>query len=317
MKRMKPRNLKTFKGERFLTQKDCEWHLRIDEPIVAPHASALAIRMNSTYLEMVDGYYANRGVMSAFGVFAAIVGVVGLVMNIFLSAVEFFSSGRNHNDDLSIFLFTVFTTFLFSMLTFGVVLFNRWIGEWFGYTHYPIRLNRRNRMVYVFRGDGTVLEAPWDATYFTLYVVKNIGVPWLGICGLVMKDETTVQEQFMFGYSSSIKENCFRHWEFMRRYMEDGPSAVMNADGFRYCLPIADRKETPYQGWVALVASDAWNPVFKWLMFPIHVVSFLGRIVWRATSKVPLWPADVEAACRIEPGDPYVRDSSSDPEGFR
>ncbi|MDR5735837.1 hypothetical protein QCE47_26305 [Caballeronia sp. LZ025] len=314
---MKARNLKTFQKERPICEQDREWYLPISYSAGEPHASALAIRMNSTYLEMVDGYYANRGVMSAFSIFALSVGLGFLAMLLFSTAHDYLDSSWNHNEDIPMFIATGSVATAYSLLIFGTIMFTCWIGEWSGYTHYPIRLNRRNRMVYVFRGDGTVLEAPWDATYFTLYVVKNIGVPWLGICGLVMKDETTVQEQFMFGYSSSIKENCFRHWEFMRRYMEDGPSAVMNADGFRYCLPIADRKETPYQGWVALVASDAWNPVFKWLMFSIHAVSFLGRIVWRATSKVPLWPADVQAACRIEPGDPYVRDSRSNPEGFR
>jgi hypothetical protein len=103
----------------------------------------------------------------------------------------------------------------------------------------------------------------------------------------------------------------------MRRYMEAGPEAVEDADGFGYCLPIADKRETIYQGWVMLVSNDAWNPLFKWLMFPMHVLFFMGRLVWRKVSKVPMWPAEVEAQCRIEPDDPCVWDSSRNPEGFR
>jgi hypothetical protein len=47
------------------------------------------------------------------------------------------------------------------------------------------------------------------------------------------------------------------------------------------------------------------------------VFAFLGRLVCRLTSKVPLWPADVEAACPIAPGDAYVHDSRTNPVGYR
>ncbi|MEM5325042.1 DUF6708 domain-containing protein [Paraburkholderia sp. JHI2823] len=315
---MKPRALKSIRKERPLTEQDRAWHLPVNQPAGQPHASALAIRMNSTYLEVVDGYYSNRGVMSVVGAFAAGVGAVSIIVFLYQTARAYFAPAWDHNQDVPMFASLAYAILICSLLVWGMVALNRWIGEWFGYTHYPIRLNRRNRMVYVFRGDGTVLETPWDSTYFTLYVVKNVaGMRTLGICGLVMKDEKTVQEQFFFGYSSPKKGDCLRHWEFMRRYMEDDPQAVLNAEGFRYCLPIADRKETAYQGWVVLVSNDAWNPVIKWLMFPLHVLFFIGRLVWRAVSKVPLWPADVAAASRIEAGDPFVRDSRTNPTGFQ
>jgi hypothetical protein len=275
--------------------------------------------MNSTYLEVVDGNYLNRGAMSAYGVFVVGIGVYTIIWTLYITVFHnYFSPDWDHSQDGPMFSALTFAISICSLLIWGVVAFNRWIGEWFCYTHYPIRLNRKNRMIYVFRGDGTVLETPWDSTYFTLYVVKNIGgMRWLGICGLVMKDAQTVQEQFYFGYSSSKKEYSLRHWEFMRRYMEDGPEAVEDADGFGYCLPIADKRETIYQGWVMLVSNDAWNPLVKWLMFPIHALFFMGRLVRRLVSKVPMWPAEVEAQCRIEPNDPCVWDSSKNPEGFR
>lgn len=173
-------------------------------------------------------------------------------------------------------------------------------------------------MVYVFRGDGTVLKASWDDVYFALRVNAQVaGIRTFGICGLVLKDPETVEEMFVFGYASSSKEYCLRHWEFIRRYMEEGPRAVLNAPGLDLYLPIADKRETLYQGWIQLVSHDAWNPVFKWLMFPFHVLFFIGRLVHHATSKVPKWPEDVEAECRIEPGDPYIRDSSLNPPAYR
>ncbi|MCA8002591.1 DUF6708 domain-containing protein [Burkholderia metallica] len=212
----------------------------------------------------------------------------------------------------------IFGTVLFCAEASVIVIFYRWIGEWFRYTHYPIRLNRRTRTVYVFRGDGTVLKVSWDDVYFALRVnAQAVGIRTFGICGLVLKTPTTVEEMFVFGYASSSKEYCLRHWEFIRCYMEEGPRAVLNAPGLDLYLPIADKRETLYQGWIQLVSHDAWNPVFEWVMFPFHVLFFIGRLVHRATSKVPKWPADVEAECRIEPCDPYVRDSSLNPPEYR
>jgi hypothetical protein len=309
----------TIKKQRPLTEQDRKSHFPIKDRSGEPHASGRAIRMNSTYLELVDGIYANRGMMSAVGIFAigtilyAVIGVLYIV--IFHS---YLNPDWDRQDETEMLLSVGFVFAVSFFFVAGLVAFNRTIGEWFRYTHYPMRFNRENRMVYVFRGDDTVLEASWDDVYFTLRVNSQaFGVRTLNICGLVLKDPKTVEEMFVFGYASSNRNDCLRHWEFIRRYMEEGPQAVIDAPGLQYCLPIADKRETLYQGWIALVSRDAWNPVLKWLMLPFHVLFFIGRLVCRVTSKVPLWPADVEAACTIAPGDAYVRDSSTNPVGYR
>lgn len=38
----------------------------------------------------------------------------------------------------------------------------------FRFTHFPIRFNCKNRMVYVFRRNGTVLTVPWATAFFCL-----------------------------------------------------------------------------------------------------------------------------------------------------
>ncbi|WP_174922367.1 DUF6708 domain-containing protein [Burkholderia metallica] len=293
--------------------------MSIKQRAADPHASMMAIRLNSTYLELVDGYHSNRGLMSIIGSGAALLFLWAVLSGWYSMARDFLGADRSASNDWSERIFYEIISDITLIIFYLIfVAFYRWAGEWFRYTHYPIRLNRRNRTVYVFRGDGTVLKASWDDVYFALRVNAQVaGIRTFGICGLVLKNPTTVEEMFVFGYASSSKEYCLRHWEFIRRYMEEGPRAVLNAPGLDLYLPIADKRETLYQGWIQLVSHDAWNPVFKWVMFPFHVLFFIGRLVHRATSKVPKWPADVEAECRIEPGDPYVRDSSLNPPGYQ
>ncbi|MCA8002592.1 DUF6708 domain-containing protein [Burkholderia metallica] len=309
----------TSKKQRPLTEQDREWHLSIKQRTTDPHASMRVIRINSTYLELVDGYYSNRGLMGFIG-FVAICAIIWITVWVWGSAIigSYFNADWGRGDEFEMNAFLIFSAILMALSVWIFVEIHRWAGEWFRYTHYPVRLNRRTRTVYVFRGDGTVLKAPWDDVYFALRVnAQAAGIRTFGICGLVLKDPDTVEEMFVFGYASSSKEYCLRHWEFIRRYMEEGPRAVLNAPGLDLYLPIADKRETLYQGWIQLVSHDAWNPVFKWVMFPFHVLFFIGRLVHRATSKVPKWPADVEAECRIEPDDPYVRDSSLNPPEYR
>jgi hypothetical protein len=309
----------TSRKQRSLNEHDREWHLSIRDRTGEPHASGRVIRMNSTYLELVDGIYSNRGIMSAVGIFGCGLFSYALIAFLYIAIFQnYLNPNWDRQDEFQMLLFTGFATTVLVLFIAGLVFSNRTLGEWFRYTHYPMRFNRRNRMVYIFRGDDTVLEVPWDDVYFTLRVNSQaFGVRTLNICGLVLEDPQTVKEMFVFGYASSSRDYCLRHWEFIRRYMQEGPQAVIDAPGMGYYLPIADKRETLYQGWIALVSRDAWNPIVKWLMLPFHVLFFIGRLVCRVTSKVPLWSADVEAACQIAPSDPYVRDSSTNPVGYR
>jgi uncharacterized membrane protein YciS (DUF1049 family) len=309
----------TDRKTRPLNDQDRTWHLDITKRTGEPHASGRVIRMNSTYLEMVDGFYSNRGMMSVVGILAISL-ISWFIASLWESIVvnNYLNAEWDRHDEAAMLWASIPLTLFAAIFVVGFTHFSRVIGEWFRYTHYPMRFNRANRKVYVFRGDGSVLEAPWDEVYFTLRVNARVaGTRIMNICGLVLKDPQTVQEMFVFGYASPSEEDCRRHWEFIRRYMEEGPRAVEHADGMGLYLPIADRKETLRQGWVALVSNDAWNPVFKWLMLPFHVLFFIGRLVCRATSKVPLWPTDIEAECRIEPDDHYVRDSRTSPVGYQ
>ncbi|WP_155629961.1 DUF6708 domain-containing protein [Burkholderia stagnalis] len=256
--------------------------------------------------------------MSTIGIFTISIGMIGILTTLNTNILTTIQES-NHISTPELFKITnsIYPLILFLSMIFFTIFINTKIGEWFRYTHYPIRFNRRNRMIYVFRGDGTALEAPWDNVYFTLHATKKIaGITWYGISGLTLKDAQTVEEQFMLGFSSPEKSDCLRHWEFIRCYMEEGPRAASNSEGLPPYLPIADKKETPIQGWIELQTKAGDSHVLRFLMKPVFALFFIGRLVANATCKVPLWPADVEAACRIAPDDPYVCDSRLNPPGY-
>ena len=315
---LRKRTVKTLREERMLTARERQWHLLAERQAAKPHACDRVIRMNSTYLEMVDGGYKGRGAISATGLVILCIELWFIFSIWGLAVSRLLDSHRNHEQAMPMFSALFLMTTICLLPAIGITWLSRSTGEWFRYTHYPIRFNRKRRTVHVFRGDGTVLEGSWDKIYFTLHESKKVGgMTWLGISGLVLKDPQTVEEQFTFGYSSTSIGNCQRHWEFVRRYMQHGPQAVMHAEGITYCLPIADKKETPYQAWIELLSTMGTSTVLRIVMMPFLVAFFIGRMFANATSKVPLWPADVEAACLIDANDPYVRDSRSNPEGYR
>ncbi len=169
--------------------------------------------------------------------------------------------------------------------------------------------------VYVFRTNGTVLSAPWDDIFFTL----EFGSPAkLGnIQGHILdKRSQRVQETFAFSAVSTSKEILLGHWEFLRRYMEEGPQAVF--DEIVYCMPVDGRYE-PFKSGMERVFADTYGlpPVMTLAIWPVNFMISLARYFAMRTSKTPVWPKEVEEACPVDPGDPYVKDSRINPPEFQ
>lgn len=304
------------KKELALAEKDRDGHLSIRDRAGDPFAGGMVIRMNSTYLELVDAGYHGRGIATPFGLLpvSILLAIAWKLWYPLLLAIYSEPGWDIRNNWDHIFASSA-ATGIFSLLLFGVIKLMRHVGEWFGYTHYPIRLNRKTRKVYVFNGEDETLTVSWDELYFVL----QGGARDLGryvIRANILKNSDTVATSFVFGYTVVGKEDPLRHWEFIRRYMEEGPQSVMQADGLQICHPIADKRETLHQGWLQLFYFFGGG-FLSYLMLPFTVVFFLGRLVNRVTSKIPHWPADVEAACRIDPNDQYVRDERQNPAWYR
>jgi hypothetical protein len=306
-----------YRANRLLTEKECLHRLKQDQRLnVEPHYQLCVIKMNSTYLESVDKWFAWKGAVSqyAIAVLVILVGSLGwLSLQWLLKAAGVMPSTEAHSVLLGS---GIAMTIIVSCIAWFGIWFLR--KESFAYTHYPIRFNRKSRMVHVFRTNGSVLSVPWDDVFFTLGFMPPWG-DWEVRGHVLEADNITVRETFALSYVGSMSaldastggtnfsshDFVRGHWEFIRRYMEDGPRALIGQVDF--CMPVDGRRERFWLGVQRVLANIGGAPrgVFYMLVPWCAWVSLFRGFAMR-TSKVPQWPELIEAANVIEPNDPYA-----------
>ncbi|MEC5406254.1 DUF6708 domain-containing protein [Paraburkholderia sp. MPAMCS5] len=273
---------------------------------ITPFYNLSVIRMNSTYLECVDRWFIYRGSMTAISLLFFALTIAMVTVPLYMFPPAHFVPTRS---DVGAMLFAIpFLAPLWALLSWGV------LKESFRQTHFPIRFNRRTRMVYVFKPNGTLLKAKWRDIFFTLGRCERMaGVQNWDIRGHVLdKDRETVLDTFALPGDTLAVSQIKHEWEFFRRYMEDGPAAI-HEDVF-WCHDIAERREKYKAGLVTLFFELNGQPVGQFLLSPVYFAASLGRWFAMRTSKIPVWPEDIETQCVIEQDDPYVRDASNNPE---
>lgn len=171
-------------------------------------------------------------------------------------------------------------------------------------------------MVHVFRKNGTILSTPWHAVFFTLGQVDHVYKFWNILGHVIADDKKTVSETFSLSATSTGApeelEILRAHWEFIRRYMEDGPESVI--DRVQICLPIKHHHETIGFGMRRLLANGTGLKTLSPAMGLSAVIAMLTlpfRVFAMRTSKIPHWPADIEAASPVSDNDPFAIAGSS------
>jgi len=270
------------------------------------HYDQSIIKFNSTFVEYVDKWYSMRGFMALvgglFGLFFLC--ATGLALYMLL--------------DSGFMWFSILPPVCLALLWVSMKIF---LADAFTYTHYPIRFNRKNRQVYVFRRNGTIFKAGWEDLYWTVYSTQG-GNPIRGdlnVMGHVLdEDGVTVKESI--GLSMVDAGGTWRllqFFEFIRRYMEDGPGPVLKSLESvvpLIMLPPLDReKESWYFGWQYLTANWKGFPLLQILMQVGFFPTSLFRWIVMRTSKIPQWPQWVEDECAIAPDDPTVYDGDHPP----
>lgn len=265
------------------------------------------IRMNSTFLETVDKYYAWRGALVTVTVPTAMA-VAGFFVALFLF-------GRAGDDTPPVWFLVTIALIPLPLLALLVWLFFK---DAFLRTHFPTRFNRRTRMVHAMRLDGSVLSVAWDAVFFCLARCTTPS-QW-DVRGHVLDaDGITVRETFSLGdwdFGASAHRTLRGHWEFVRRYMEGETGSV---DGcVRFCLPIAERREPVRFGFHRMFAEAAGHSLpMRWLGAALAALILPGRWLAMRTSSIPTWPDEIERVCRVDGDDPFVKDSRVNPPDLR
>jgi hypothetical protein len=259
-------------------------------------------------MELVDKFYGWKGFLTT--VLLICIGMITF-FSLFMVFDAVFFGWENTEPEEYLLVFFVLTIFAAPFIWVGIWLLRK---ESFAYTHYPIRLNRKTRMVHVFRTNGTVLSVPWDEVFFCLgYCSQQM---W-DIRGYVLdKDRTTVLEAFplsAIGGGAIGQEVLRSFWEFVRRYMEEGPQEA--ARTVEIFLPIGERRERVIDGFRRMHAEASGGPAIAILVAAgLGLLFAPGRWFAMRTSKIPQWPQEIEAVNVVEPNDPYFRDASMNPE---
>ncbi|AWH87247.1 DUF6708 domain-containing protein [Limnobaculum parvum] len=272
------------------------------------------VRLNSSYLETADREYDDRGTDT----FTVLVVSLVLLIGGGALACKMYITGYDYNAFLSDIPYIALVMVIFTFVLLMTVLLA--MKDIFSYTHYPIRFNRKTRMVHLFLRKGIrkreVVSVPWDEIIFCSdKFMYMLGANQWGISGHILsKDKAQVEQTFQLGYSSFLKPMVDSYWEFIRRYMEEGPEAVK--DAIPFYIPVEKRKETFKEGFVHLFAPGNPRGIFSLsgvFMAFIHSTSALGRFVAMKTSKIPVWPQEIEEQCQIEPSDPINLSAENNP----
>jgi hypothetical protein len=278
---------------------------------VVPNAQLCVIKLNATYLESVDKWFAWKGLLTSMAItFVLFFGpyLAYAVAHDLLTAAGYIATEESQSFMVA------------SGVGMGAVLalicwanWRLFKSESFALTHYPIRFNRKTRTVHFFRIDRTTKSVAWDDVFFTLGYCDP---QWEVRGHILAADRTTVLDTFALSYSGHIpgldlfannapgfvQDQVHAHWEFVRRYMEEGPQEV--APLVPFCIPVDARRESILR-WAqrACADSDGWSLFILVLATPIWAWMSLGRIIAMRTSKIPQWPQEIEAVCRVEPND--------------
>jgi hypothetical protein len=203
----------------------------------------------------------------------------------------------------------------FMLFGFFIVLASLWglHQENFTWTRIPIRFNRQTRMVHAFRGAGSkgAISAPWDKAFF--FIEKrpkdpiSRGTPYglrchvLDVKGRVMQSFSVGRRVFTIDDETTENGRSIIHtlndqFEFIRRYMEGGPSAVPAPPLVPIEVSLSNSLKVLSRNDKALLAEgNVVATSVVWLLKPFEILTALLHYIGMRTSREPVWPAGIEA----------------------
>ncbi len=279
---------------------------RRKRPAASSNDFLSVIRMDSRCVELVDRWYAIKGLNTWLG--SAIACLGGALICLLFYMVFVSETSPNFAVVIGAIIFAAFGV---AIIAVGIVMLRT---ECFRMTHYPIILDRGGRMVHVMRMNGTILSVRWDDLFFFA------GEATSPIAGkthdlrahVLSEDGCTVLETFTLVYVFHAGRPAVDEaWAFVWRFMEDdnGPKLTHDVLSESALMPIDRRKEGAVWSIVrTFLPTSPWPLISLLLCIPFALTS-LGRMVAMATSRIPTWPVNISSVFLADDSDPFRRTS--------
>ncbi|AXI18568.1 hypothetical protein DZA55_03720 [Xanthomonas oryzae pv. oryzae] len=262
---------------------------------VIPAQRLALISINSMYIDWIDRRFLYRGMLNTSVFLIAFIGFV-ISCPILIYGIPPVAAG------LFVMIFLLSMTPAF----FAWLFYYMWLKrEFFCHVYYPIRFNRKTRKIYVFREnrDGGLLIVPWEEVFF--HIGRGNDMKFLRDIRGEILDGDIVKDTFALGHCAERDEPVKEMWEFIRRYMEEGPEAVAEHPLDKYVeLSVAPTWKNCLISAVGF--TNATTPFKRVLLFPFIGTFTVVRWLVFKSCKQPVFPPEVEAECQVEPNDPHI-----------
>ena len=288
--------LTRYKINRPLSKSELEGRLDVRMPIHLPPMDSGLIKINSVFVECIERWFFQRG-------WGAMWGAPLIIMCVCFALVFgtiIYNPPPGIAVDFARIMFGWFATIVLSLFVIAiyVILLGK---DFFCYIHYPIRFNRINRKVYLFRHSkkNGVMTLDWDKVHWCVGRGRDVGHYIYELRGHVLDDDGIVRYTFAVGQYRESHVEILQHWEMIRLYMEDAPAALpypplaltlSTRPTLRNCMLLNMSWLGAHLSKAVFILSVLWG-LFRWLALK--------------TCREPLWPNEVEAQCQIPANDPY------------
>ncbi|QSQ51483.1 hypothetical protein ISN36_11810 [Xanthomonas translucens pv. undulosa] len=286
---------KRFSINRDFSAEERSMSLPLERQVEIMPAQRLAlVSINSVYIDWIDRRFLYRGMLNTSVFFIVFLG------GVIFSPVLIYGIPRGNSSFVLLLLLSMMPAF------FGAVLYYIWLcREFFRFVYYPIRFNRKTRKIYVFREerDGGLLIVPWEKVFF--HIGRGTDMKFLRDIRGEILDGTIVKDTFALGHCAERDEPVKEMWEFIRRYMEEGPEAVAEHPLDKYVeLSVAPTWKNCLISAVGFTNAD--TPFKRVLLSPFIGTFTVVRWLVFKSCKQPVFPPEVEAECTVEPNDPNI-----------
>lgn len=259
---------------------------RFDSSIMTPLDQGI-IYLDDEYIEYVDRHFLYRGWAAMWG--GVILGLVlAFVLAIVYATLEMHAEGKSVSQEMTI------TVAVLGVLMFGFVVFTYWMllgRDIFRYQYYPVRFDRREMKIHIFTGARNgIVSAPWSDVRFVIGRDKSAGpddAATYDLRGLVMDGDNVVHTFAVGSDSGSNPGITLAHWEMIRRFMEEGRSALPFPPLQLYTSVVPSFRNA------FIIHVSSAGAGLMWIALPLTLPWALFRFLAMKLCRKPVWPSSV------------------------